>query len=74
MDLDVIFVVGLIIGAFSIPALINAFSDSRWPRGSFVALVIGCGMVGFAIWTEPATYTFEQVDDIFVRVLARFLN
>ncbi|MEJ6404639.1 hypothetical protein [Yoonia sp. 2307UL14-13] len=74
MDLDVIFVIGLIIGAFSIPAMINAFSDGRWPRGSFVALVIGGAMVGFAAWTEPATYTFAQVDDVFVSVLARFLN
>ena len=74
MDLDLIFVIGLIIGAFSIPAIINNFSDGDWPTGSFVMLLIGVGMVGYPVWTEPATYTFEQVDDVFVSVLARFLN
>ncbi len=74
MDLDLIFVIGLIIAAFSIPALVNAFSDRRWPRGSAVALVVGVAAVIYVARQEPDLYTVDRVDDVFVSVVARYIN
>ncbi len=74
MDLDLVFVIGLILAAFSIPALVNAFSDRRWPRGSAVALIIGLGAVIYVARQEPELYTLDRVDDVFVSVVARYIN
>lgn len=74
MDLDLVFVIGLILAAFSIPALVNAFSDRRWPRGSAVALIIGIGAVLYVARQEPELYTLDRVDDVFVSVVARYIN
>lgn len=74
MDLDLVFVIGLILAAFSIPALVNAYSDRRWPRGSALALIIGVGMVVYTVRQAPETYTISTVDDVFVSVVARYLN
>jgi uncharacterized membrane protein len=74
MDLELVFVIGLIVAAFSIPALVNAFSDRRWPRGSALALIAGVGAAGFVVRQEPDLFTLDRVDDVFVSVVARYIN
>jgi len=74
VDLDLVFVIGLILAAFSIPALVNAYSDRRWPRRSALALIIGFGMVVYTVRQAPEVYTLGTVDDVFVSVVAKYLN
>lgn len=74
MDFDLIFVAGLIIAAFSIPALVSAFSDRRFPKGALVALIVGGVMVFYPAQQRPGNYTLDTVDDVFVSVVARYLN
>ena len=74
MDLDTIFVAGLIVGAFSIPALVNAFSERRRLLLPLMALAAGIGMVVWVVRQDPETYRLERVDEVFVTVLSRFLN
>jgi len=74
MSFDLPFVVGLILAAFSIPAIVNAISDKRWPKGSLLALIIGVGLVVYVVREEPEEYSLDTVDDVFVRVVAEYIN
>jgi len=74
MDADLFFVFGLIIAGFSFPSIVNSFSEGRGPRVAILLLVIGGGMVAFAINSQPGKYTFATIPDAFVRVVGQFIN
>ncbi|WP_415183330.1 hypothetical protein [Phaeovulum sp.] len=70
MDSDVVLVLGIIIGALSIPAVISAFSDSRPPRAAIIAVVVSGGLILGAIVTKPGGYSAGQIPEVFTRVIA----
>ena len=74
MDLDLIFVGGLLAAAFSIPAFVSAFADRRWPTGGLILAVAGGVAIGYAIQEDGDRYTIANTDDVVVEVLGRFLN
>lgn len=74
MDTDLYFVIGLVILAFSIPAMLSAFSDGRPPRAAAILLLIGGGLVAYAVHERPDAYTVAAIPDAFVRVVARILD
>ena len=67
-------VVGIVIFAFSIPAVISAFSESRPPRLAALCFIIGGGMIAYAFSTSPGGYSFQEVPQVFARVIGRLLN
>ncbi len=74
MDLDVIFVLGCVVAAFSIPAIVSAFSDGRTPRYPALIILIGVIMIGYAVSERPGAYTFETLPDTFAKVIGRYLS
>jgi len=74
MNNDLILVLGLLIGALAFPSLVNAFSSSRPPRTAAILFVVGGGLISFAVLQQPNTYTVENVPDVFVRVIAKFMR
>lgn len=74
MPFDIYLVIGLVILGFTIPSLVSAFSESRAPRVGAVMLLIGGGLVAFAMSQKPGGYTLEDVPHAFVRVIGHFLN
>lgn len=74
MDLDLIFVIGCIVTAFSIPAIVSAFSDNRAPRYPALIIIIGVVMIGFAINERPGAFTFETLPEVFAKVIGRYLG
>ena len=72
MDLDLIFVGGLFLAVFSIPGLVNAYSDRRWPRLAALMLIAGGAMLGHSVREAPEEYTLSNVDDVIVRVVATY--
>lgn len=73
MDPDVALTLGLIIGVFSIPSIVSAFSDQRAPRASAVTILIGGALILFAVVTKPTGYSIEQVPNVFFDVIARII-
>ncbi len=73
MDPDLALSLGLVIAAFSVPSILSALSDSRAPRASALTVLIGGGLILYAMQTKPQGYTLDQVPDIFVSVAARYL-
>ncbi len=74
MDLDLIFVVGVALLAFAIPALASAYADWRFPRLAVLMIVIGGVAVAYAMQENPGAYGLRTIDDAIVTVLGRYLN
>jgi hypothetical protein len=74
MDADLLFVIGLVIGAFAFPSIVSAFSEGRSPRTAAILVMIGGGMVAIAVYDRPGAYTIATIPDAFVRVVGRYVN
>lgn len=74
MDLDLIFVIGAALAAFSIPSLVNAYADRRLPKQAALMLIIAGVAMAYAIQENPDTYTLATIDDTVVNVLGRYFN
>ena len=73
MEPDIALVLGIVIGALSIPSILSALSDSRAPRASAVTILIAGGLVLYAMQTKPGGYELDQIPDVVVNVIARYL-
>ncbi len=74
MDTDLALVIGLILAGFSIPSIVSALSDGRAPRVAAIVAILGGGMVVWAIQGKPGGYSIDQVPEVFVRVVARYVG
>ena len=73
MDPDLALVVGTVIGALSIPSILSALSDRRAPRASALTVLIAGGLILYAVQNKPQGYALDQVPDVFVDVVARYM-
>jgi len=71
---DMYLVLGLMIGAFSVPSILSAVSDGRSPRASAITILIAGGLILLAIQTQPGGYRLQEIPDVFVRVIALFVS
>jgi len=71
---DLLLVVGLVLGALSLPSMISAFTDGRSPRMAAVLVVAATILIFLAIDGRPGGYAWADIPDAFVRVIARVVN
>jgi hypothetical protein len=74
VEFDIIFVLGLLIAAFCVPSFVSAYANKRRPTQSLILLLIGGGMIYYAIVMNPGVYSLSTVDDVILTVVGRFLN
>lgn len=74
MNTDIALVTGLVLLVLSIPAIFSAFSEGRAPRVAAVVMVIGGGLLVWAFSQKPGGFTFEEIPNAIVRVVAMVLN
>ena len=74
MDTDLILVLGIILTALSLPSLLSAFSESRAPRAGAIMLLVGGVLLAVALTQKPGGYTFAEIGNVFVKVIARVVN
>lgn len=74
MDPDVLFVLGSVLAVLSIPAIMSAFADGRAPRAPALIILIGGGMIAYAVMERPNTYSIAAAPDIFAKVISRMMN
>ncbi|RPE66230.1 hypothetical protein EDD53_1929 [Pacificibacter maritimus] len=72
MDADLFLVIGAVILVLSVPALFSAFSESRPPRTGAVMVLLGGGMVFWAITQHPGGYEFSDIPHALTRVIGRY--
>lgn len=73
MDTDLALVLGIILGGFSIPSIVSAYSDKRAPRASVITILLAGGLILYALAAHPGGYRLEQLPDVFFSVIARFM-
>jgi hypothetical protein len=74
MDTDLILTVGIVVGILAIPALLSAFAESRPPRGASILALISGVLIVVALTQRPAGYSFAEVPDVMLRVVARLIH
>lgn len=74
MDTDLYVVIGLLTLAFAVPVMFSALSDGRPPRAAAILVVIGGGLIAFALYERPGAYALADIPAAFVRVAARILD
>ncbi len=74
MDHDLALVIGLVVAVFSIPAVVSALSDRRTPRAAAIAMIIGGGLIAWAVAQKPGGYSIGEVPSVVVKVVARYVN
>lgn len=74
MDPDLALVIGLVLGAFSVPSILSAITDGRAPRASAITILISGGLILLAIESKPGGYSLEEIPNTFVRVVDRYIG
>ncbi|WP_102225553.1 hypothetical protein [Acidimangrovimonas sediminis] len=74
MDTDLIFVIGLLVGALAIPAILSAFVDGRPPRAAAIMLLVAGVLVVVAVTRKPGGYTFEGIPNVVYRVIGQLTH
>ncbi len=67
-------VIGLVVGGFSIPSIMGALADGRVPRAAAIAIMIAGGLVVLAVRDKPGGYEINDIPDVFVSVVGRYIN
>ena len=73
MDPDLALVLGVVLGALSIPSILSALSDKRAPRASALTVLMAGGLILYAANQMPGGIALDQLPDKFVSVVARYL-
>ncbi len=74
MDPDLLIVIGLVVGGFSIPSILGAIADGRVPRAAAIAVMVAGGLIVLAMNENPDGYAINDIPDVFVNVVARYIN
>ena len=74
MDPDLALVLGLVLGVISIPSILSAFSEGRPPRVAAIAAIMSGGLIVWALSRKPGGYTINDIPDVLVGVVARYLG
>ncbi|MGY3438813.1 MULTISPECIES: hypothetical protein [unclassified Marinovum] len=73
MDSDLALVIGVIVSVLALPSIVSAISDGRAPRAAAIAVLIGGGLVVFAVSSRAGGYTVDELPEVFYRVVSRFI-
>jgi len=73
MNTDLLLVIGVTLGVFSVPSILSAISEGRAPRVAALTIIGSGALILYAINTHPGGYTLQDVPGAFVRVVASFL-
>ncbi len=73
-DSVLLIVNGLGVGAFSIPSIVVAIADGRVPSAAEIAVMVAGGLIVLAINENPDGYAINDIPDVFVNVVARYIN
>ncbi|KMK68421.1 hypothetical protein [Puniceibacterium sp. IMCC21224] len=74
LDPDLTLVIGLVIGLFSIPSMISAYSDERPPRVAALCLVLAGGLILNAMQNKPGGFRVSELPHVFYGVVGRLLD
>ena len=69
MQTDTVFVLGLVLGVLSIPAIVSSISRGQRPRVATITAMASGGMVVYAMSQKPNGYALHEIPEIVARVI-----
>ena len=72
MDTDLIIVVGIVSILLAVPAILSSWVDGTVPRAASILVLIGGVLIVVALTQHGRAYTFAEMPDVIMRVVARF--
>ena len=73
MDPDIALTMGAAVAVFSIPSILSALTDGRSPRVSLVTVLIGGGLIVYALRAKPGGYTWAELPHVFATVVSHII-
>ncbi len=67
-------VLGIILGALSIPTMLNAYSEGRAPRFALMVVLISGTLIVLAVKGNTSGYTPSELPEVFARVFKRLMG
>lgn len=74
MDTDLALIMGLFVCTIGIPGVVSAISESRAPRAAAIAVLVGGGLLIYAVTNKHGGYQFSEIPDVLFRVVGRYLH
>lgn len=74
MNADYLMTIGLVLGLFSIPAMLSSYAEARVPRGSMAAFILAGALIVFAYSQNPQRYAVAQLPNVVVTVIADIIK
>jgi NhaP-type Na+/H+ or K+/H+ antiporter len=74
MQSDLFLVIGILIAALALVALVSAYSDRRRPRAGAIMVLMATGLIGLAHYAKPEGYRLAEIPDVFIRVIGHLLQ
>ena len=71
MDTDLMLVIGIILGVFTIPSMLNAYSSGKAPRTAAIVVLIAGGLIYMATQNHGGGYNLAELPSVFARVFQR---
>lgn len=66
---DLSLVIGVLLTVFSIPSLLNAWTQDRLPRFGGIICLTGMVLIGLAAARNPSGYGLSDLPAVFTRVI-----
>jgi hypothetical protein len=74
MDSDQFLVIGIILVGLSIPSLLQAASESRFPRTGAAMALVGVFLIAYAASNKATGYPLPEIPGIFMRVIRNWIS
>lgn len=74
MDPDLLLTIGVVFLVITIPSLLSAWTDGRFPRLAALLVLAGSALIATAANNKPTGYLVSDVPQIMMSVLGRYLN
>lgn len=72
MDYDLIFAIGLVLCALSIPHMLYTYSKGDKPHTAAILFIFGTFIIGVSLILRPGDMTFAHVPGLFSRLIDRY--
>lgn len=73
MDPDLAISIGMVLGVFSVPSILSAYSEGRAPRVAAITLISAGGLIYWAVSTKPGGYSLSELPHVLISVIARYI-
>ncbi len=74
MDAELSLVIGIVMTLLAFPTLLQHYTHGTAPRAGAILLFGGIIFLIYAVNKTPGGYSWDQVPDVFVRVIGRYLG